>query len=60
MVQGLPADATAAEVRRHFNELYQLSDPDWSFEGHLCGCVGKKESRLPQVCHRYDCGTGIW
>jgi len=48
MVQGLPDDATQDEVRRHFSELFQLSDPDWNFEGHLFGWFKKKESRPPQ------------
>jgi hypothetical protein len=32
MVRGLPATATAEEVRKHFNRLYDLSRPDWTFE----------------------------
>ena len=32
MVRGLPPSAKAKEVHDHFNGLYDLSKPDWTFE----------------------------
>lgn len=48
LVRGLPKDAHEADVRRHFSDLFQLSDPDWEFRGYCCGLFCSKESRLPQ------------
>lgn len=47
-VRGLPIDATEGEIRRHFSDLFQLSDPDWEFGGFFLGCCCRKRSRLPQ------------
>jgi hypothetical protein len=43
LVWGLPKDVTEAEVREHFDRLYNLRAPDWLFEGFCCGCMSKTE-----------------
>lgn len=35
-VRNLPRDATHEQVLEHFNKLYDLRDPDWTFDGHCC------------------------
>jgi hypothetical protein len=52
MVRGLPKDATAQEIREHFDTLYQLSEPDWMSPGTCCGCIGKKKARQPGIFGR--------
>jgi len=54
VVSGLPPTATEEEVRRHFSDIYQLSEPDWTFPGYMCGLFGKKRARLPEECLNYD------
>jgi len=53
-VSGLPPTATEEQVRKHFSDIYQLSEPDWSFKGYICGLWGKKKPRLPEECLNYD------
>lgn len=48
LVSGLPADATADEVRDHFNALYALDEPDWEHGGYCCGTIRRKTSRYLQ------------
>jgi len=48
-VKGLPKDATKEEVLNHFNSLYDLSKPGWTFKGYCC-CLrvnGRKTGRPP-------------
>eukprot|EP00753_Platysulcus_tardus_P018673 PLAT7004.19.p1 GENE.PLAT7004.19~~PLAT7004.19.p1 ORF type:complete len:1050 (+),score=341.53 PLAT7004.19:205-3150(+) len=45
-VTNLPKDATEAELRAHFDRLYALDRPDWSFQGFMCG-FQRKVARLP-------------
>lgn len=37
-VRNLPRDATHEQVLFHFNRLYDLRNPDWTFPGHSCCC----------------------
>ena len=37
-VTGLPPDVHTKDVHEFFSDLYQLSEPDWSFDGY-CGCL---------------------
>ncbi|GMH46365.1 hypothetical protein TrRE_jg6856, partial [Triparma retinervis] len=53
-ISGLPPSATEEQVRKHFSDIYQLSEPDWTFPGYLCGLLGKKKARLPEECVNYD------
>lgn len=46
-VEGLPPDTTESEVREHFDRLYQLKSPDWTWPGYFKGWIGKKEARPP-------------
>eukprot|EP00953_Heterococcus_sp_UTEX-ZZ885_P004049 2687-Heterococcus_DN1.PRE.1 len=45
-VRGLPIEATDEDIIAHFNSLYRLDVPSWSYEGH-CGWFGSKKSDLP-------------
>jgi hypothetical protein len=42
--QGLPEDVTADAVKAHFEGLYNLRQPDWTYEGDdtPCGCCRRK------------------
>ncbi|KAA0163608.1 hypothetical protein FNF31_02770 [Cafeteria roenbergensis] len=42
MVTGLPKDATVADVRAHFDRLYNLREPDWTYQS--C-CISKRHGR---------------
>lgn len=42
MVRGLPPDATKEDVLEHFDRLYNLRQPDWTFKGYCCGCCMAK------------------
>ncbi len=53
-VTGLPLDADEESIRKHFSDLYQLSSPDWSFKGYICGIWGKKKPREPDEILGYD------
>ncbi len=43
LVEGLPFDSTEGQIREHFSNLYQLREPDWSWEGYFW----KKRPRQP-------------
>jgi hypothetical protein len=42
MVRGLPTEATKDDVLEHFDSLYNLRQPDWTFKGYCCGCCMAK------------------
>lgn len=44
---GLPGDATAREVRDHFEALYQLEAPDWEYRGCLGVCCRRRAHSKP-------------
>ena len=48
LVRGLPPDASAMELERHFSQRFQLSDPDWAYSGRCGGVCCRKRPRLPQ------------
>jgi len=54
VVQGLPVDAKEEEIRKHFSDLYDLSEPDWEFKGWICGLWGKKKPRTPEEITGYN------
>ncbi|MBN8095869.1 RNA-binding protein, partial [Vibrio vulnificus] len=37
-VQGLPENATEDDVEQHFNKLYNLREPDWTYDGTCLTC----------------------
>ncbi len=44
LVRGLPTDADQESVLAHFDGLYNLEKPDWTFKGHCCW-LGRKMRR---------------
>lgn len=48
MVRHLPRDVSKAEIRAHFDRLYNLRNPDWTFAG-WCGCCFGKSVQRPIV-----------
>ena len=48
-VRGLPRNTTVAEVRAHFDALYNLRARDWTFQSSLAKCYcGQKDERRRQ------------
>lgn len=48
-VRNLPKDATHDQILAHFDRLYNLREPDWTYPGHACCCCcGKKLERRRQ------------
>jgi len=48
-VRGLPRDATVGEVRAHFDALYNLRAPDWTWKGSCSRCYcGHKDTQRRQ------------
>ena len=54
VIAGLPVDAKEEDIRRHFSDLYDLSQPDWEWKGWLCGLWGKKVPRTPEEITGYN------
>lgn len=61
MVKHLPRFATARDVHDHFNALYNLSKPDWTFVVRVptLPCVGRTMWLCVCVCV-YDCAILVW
>jgi hypothetical protein len=49
-VTGLPKDATEPEIRDHFNRLYNLRQPDWTYASSWTRCLwrGRKMTQRKQ------------
>ena len=47
-VRGLPKDATVADVRAHFDRLYNLRKVDWTYNAGCCCCCLSKTTQRRQ------------